>query len=575
MRNRRFLSTVLALLVLLTAALRVEADDVTHQIPDNALAYVVVKNMQQASGAIGQVAERMQLPAIDLLRMVKQRLKLLKGVAETGDMAIVLVGRPAGSPFPVIFLRTSNYEELLSQLSPSEPEERISGATVGGGAALVAKKSEYAVITAPMFRDGLKQVVESTESVKPDDHIQAFTQKSQFYAVVTSAGVKLLTQQALGGLQMLKQNFSQAGPQAETIVAGLGIYEELFKWASKEVGQVVLTLQADDNGAVTLMKRVDFQHPVEYAVQGSAANATKQLADLPNWPYVMAMAGEIGDSKAMEKWIQLSMDLMRAMPATQKLTDEQIEKLVEVSRKSLTDVRGMSFSFGVPRSGSSIYSRMAMVMQVKDADAYIHDYLQTMEQMREIFADNQGMPYRIVKAEKIQVAGVQGMKAVMQILPEAFGPGGEQSKEMFSKLLGEGGNLEIYVAPVDANRVALAYFSEENLREVMQAAKSAEQGLGTAEGVQTTARLLPDKAQWVGYISPQGILQYVQRMIETLVPEQQRQQIPRIPDFPSSPPLGFSLYYDGKALEAGLVAPAESLTALGKYIQEMQQSASH
>ncbi len=572
MRHQHYLRTLLALLVLFIGSLRVKADDVIDQIPDDALAYVVVKNMQQAGGAISQVAQRMQLPAPDLLQMAKQRLNLVKGVADTGDMALVLVGRLSGSPVPVVFLRTTNYEELLSQLNPVEQEGQISRVNLGGETTLMAKKGAYAVLTSPLFRDGLQQVIESKASVQRDDRQQAFTQQAQLYAVVADSGVKLLSQQAIAGLQMLKQNLSQAEPQAETVVAGLAVYEELFKWASKEVRQVVLALRMDDSGAVALMKRVDFQNSVECAVGGSAASATKQLTQLPTWPYVMAFAGELGDSKAMEKWIQLSIDLMRAMPAEEKLTDEQIEKLVEVSHQSMAGVRGMSFTFGVPQQGDSIFSRMAIVMQVKDANAYINEYLQAMQQMREIFADHPGMPYRIVKAEKVQVADGQGMKVVMQILPDAFGPGDDQSKEMFNSLLGTGGTIEVYAAPVDANRVALAYASEENLREVMQAAKEPLQGLGTAEGVQTTAQLLPDKAQWVGFISPQGMLQYLQRMIETLIPQEQREQIPQIPDFPSSPPLGFSLHYDGQSLEVGLIAPAESLTALGQYVQAIQRS---
>ena len=71
-------------------------------------------------------------------------------------------------------------------------------------------------------------------------------------------------------------------------------------------------------------------------------------------------------------------------------------------------------------------------------------------------------------------------------------------------------------------------------------------------------------------IPPEGSMNFVQRMIQAILPPEQQTQIP---PFPSSPPLGFSFQYDGQALEAGLVAPAEFLTALGKYIQAIQQAA--
>jgi len=573
MKRQHSLSGLLALCVLFVGPPRIRAaDDVVQQIPSNALAYVVVKNLQEAGREVNQTAQRMQLPPPNLLEMAKARLGLVKGVVETGDSALVLMGQEAGSPFPVILVRTNDYEALLNGLNPQGQDGPLSQVTVAGESALIAKKGNYAVFTSPAFRAGLKQVVESEESVKFDGQTQAFLQNADAYAVATETGVKTLTQLALVGLRTVKQQFAQAGPEGETVVAAFGMYEELFKWAAEEVEQVVVTLQINDGSAVSLTKRVDFRNPVEYAVTGSAASATKRLATLPKWPYAMAFAGEFGDSKAMEKWMEVSINMMRAMPGSQQLTDEQIEKLLAASRKSMEGLRGMSFTFGVPEAGGSIYSRMGMVMEVQDAQAFINNYVQAMQQMQQVFADNQRMPYQILSAEKVQVAGVPGMKVVMQIMPAAFGAGGEQVKQMFEKMYGKDGKIEVYAAPVDANHVALAYVAEKNLQEMIQAAKSPQEGLASDDGIQATAKLLLEKAQLVGYVSPEGMLQYVQQMIQSLAPLEQQV---KIPPFPSSPPLGFSFQYDGEALEAGMVAPAEFLTALGKYIQAVQQAAGH
>ncbi len=565
MRHKHSLNGLLALLALYVGSLGVEAaDDVVQQIPNHALAYVVIKNMQRASGEVDQTAERMQLPAPNLLAMAKEHLHLVKGVVDAGDMALVLVAREAGSPVPVFFVRTDNYEELRNQLNPDEQEGPISQVVVGGATTLICKKGDYAVFAPATFRDGLKQIVESEERVEIDSQTRAFIERADAYAVATDTGVKVLSQQAVGVLQMVKQQFADSGPQGESAAAAFGIYEELFRWASKEVSQVVLRLEIDDNGAISLLKRVGLQNPVEFTARDAAANATKRLAHLPEWPYVMAFAGEFGDSKTMEKWMELSLDMMRATAG--QLSDEQTDKLVEASRKSMEGLRGMSFVFGVPAPEGSIYSRMGMVMEVEDAGAFINNYVLAMKQMQQIFADSERVPYRILAAETGQVAGVQGMKAVMQLTPAAFGPGGEQAKEMLDKLYGEGGKIEVYAAPVDINHVALAYVSEESLRKVIQAAKSPN-GLAADNGIQTAATLLSDDAQMVGFISPEGSLQFVQRMMAMFVPEGQQVEIPQLPPFPSSPPLGFSFQNDGEAFEAGLVAPVESLIALGKYIQ--------
>ena len=545
------------------------ADDVVQQIPDNALAYVVVKNLREANSEVNQTAQRMQLPAPNLLEMAKTRLGAVKGVVETGDLALVLMGREAGGPFPVVFVRTDNYDELLGQLKPENQDGPVSQVTVANESFLIAKKGGYAVLTSPANRDGLKQVVESATSVKVNDGTREFTQHADVYAVATNAGVKMLSQLAIVGLQTVKQQFTQMGPQGQPAIAAFGMYEDLFKWAAQEVNQVAITVQIDDSGNVALAKRVDFHNPVEYAATGSAASATKRLAQLPKWPYVAAAAGELGDSAAFDKWMQMSLDMMRTMYGS-KLTDEQIAKLIEVSRQSMKGVRGMSFAFGVPKDGGSIYSRMGIIMETDNAAAYIDRYLDVMKQMQQLVADNAGMPYQVVTAEKVEVAGAPGMKVVMQISLAAIGAGGEQFKEMFDKMYGKDGKIAVYAAVIDANHVAIAYVSEENLREVMQAAKAPATGLATDEGIQTTAKLLPQKAQLVGYVSPEGIMSFAQRTMQAILPPAQQ---PQIPAFPSSPPLGFSIQYDGEALEAGMVAPAEFLTALGKYIAAVQQGA--
>ncbi|MCU0960154.1 MAG: hypothetical protein MUF48_08610 [Pirellulaceae bacterium] len=542
------------------------AADVLDQIPDTALVYVVVNNMQQANREISAVAQQMGRPVPDLLQLVKERLGLAQGLADAGELAVVLVSRPVGNPFPVVFVRTDDYAALVSQLQPEAQGELVSRVKLAGQPALVAKKGDYAVLAAPMHSDELTQVIQSQRAVTRDEPTRAFTEQADVYAVATTAGVQLLVRQALAGLQAMKQNFGQMGPQGESVVAGLTIYEGLFQWAAEEVGQVALALHRDDTGAVFLRKRVEFRNPAPRTEEGTPADARQLLAHLPNWPYVMAGSGEFGDSTTMERWIALSMKMMRTTAGPQALTDAEVDKLVEVSRQSMKGVRSMAFTFGVPEGGGSLFSRTGIVIDVTDTDTFITGYLQAMQSMQEIFAENEQAPYRVQMAERVPIDDKQGLKIVMQVTPQTLGLAGEDFKQVYEKFFGEKGSLTLYGAPVDANRVALAYVSEERLREMLKATQTPDQTLGVDKGIQATARLLPATAQFVVFVSPGGLLQYVQQMLETVVPAAQRGQLPTIPPFPTSPPLGMAVQYDGQAVVAGLVVPAETLAALGRYI---------
>lgn len=543
------------------------ADDVVSQIPDNSLGYAVVQDVQEANGKIQQAAQHMRLPGIDLLQMAKQRLGVDQEVVDSGDMALAIVAQATDRPFPVILVRTKDYGQLLKKLDAKNVEGPISELTVGGETSLVAAKGSYAVFAPPMFRDGLLGVVKSQKCVAVDSRTKEFTAESDAYAVITPGGVQLLSQQVLGALQMAKQRFSQAGPQGDAVVMGLSVYEELFKWVSQEVQEVDLVLQFADDGSIHLKKRVQFQNPIELAGEDAAGIADRGLASLPAWPYAVAVAGTFGDSQMMEKWMRLSMQMMRAMAGDQEITDEQVERLVEVSRKSMQGLHGMSFVFGVPTEGGSIYSRMGLVMEVDDAEAYLDRYVQAMQQMQEILADVQGLPYRILSAERCQVAGMQGLKLEMQIMTQELVPGAEQFEGMFDKLYGEDGKIVVYAAPINAKQVALAYVSEENLREMIQMAKSTGKGLAADSGIQVTSQLLSKDAKVAGFISPEGSLQFVRRMMEMVIPAEQKEQIPSIPAFPASPPLGFTMAFGGDAFEGALVLPVQTQNAFGEYIQ--------
>jgi hypothetical protein len=138
---------------------------------------------------------------------------------------------------------------------------------------------------------------------------------------------------------------------------------------------------------------------------------------------------------------------------------------------------------------------------------------------------------------------------------------------MFDKLYGEGGKIMVYAAPINAKQVALAYVSEENLREMIQMAKSTGKGLAADSGIQVTSQLLSKDAEVAGFISPEGSLQFVRRMMEMVIPAEQKEQIPSIPAFPASPPLGFTMEFGGDAFEGALVLPVQTQNAFGEYIR--------
>ncbi len=565
MRHRHLLHW-LAMYALLVGSARLQAaDDVVSMIPDNALGYAVVKDMEKASGEIRKIVDRMQLPSTEVLELAKQTLNLRDGFDDTGDLAMALLPQDGGEAFPIILLRTKNYSRLIAQLEPKDEEGSIRRVTIGKEEVLVAPMSKYAIFTTPEFMDGLKRVLKSKRSVRPSKSQKQYTSEADAYIVVTNAAVKIAAEQGIVALDGLKQEMEQV-EQLRLAAAGLGMYQELLEWVLEDVGQVILTAKMDAMVGVTLTTRIEIKDGKPLKSRASSVAVAQQLGALPKWQYVMAFSGDMINSDMMDFWMRLSMVMMKTWGGESELTDDQVKKLFDATLKTMKGMRSMSFTFGVPTEGGSIYSRTGGVIAVENSKQYIDRYAEATLEMAKLMKD---LPYTVRSAKYLEVAGTRGMKIEMQIKLDALAQDNPQAKAMMEKLYGKDGKISIFLAPVNDKEIAMAYSSEEALREVMASLKSKERGLGTDNRIQKTAKLLSKDAQMVGFLSPQGTVQFVKWMMEIFVPP--GQAVPPLPDFPEKAlPMGFAVSFSGKSIDFEWVTPEESLVSLGEYIRMLQ-----
>ena len=547
------------------------ADEVLLQIPDNALGFLVIRDLAKASEAIDRVAKQMELPAPELLELAKQRFPVGKGVDESGGVTIAALAG-AQRPYTLALLKTTNFNQLVQQLDGDDGADGVFKVKVMNQEMLLANKGPYAAFM-PMGHEAQLKEFLSSKSVTTNPKNAAYTSRAQAYLVVTESGVSTLAQFAVMGLQMVKQQLEQAGPDVQRAAAGIGMYEELFKWAGQEVGEVAVGLQVEESGSVYVKKRVALKTSAAIPEDPQRESAVVKLSSLPDWPYAIAMAGEMSDGAAMEQLFEMSFRMMQTMGDGQELSAEDMKKMVEGSKKLMATMKGMSFIFGVPKKDESIYSRMGMVVQTSDAKEYLGDYIKYTAKVSELF--NKTGFYKIGEAKEQQVAGLPGAKLVMELSLDqlAQGPQAEEIKKMLGRIYGNGGKITFYLAHMDANRVAIGYDSEENVKAVIAAARTGR-GLGASPSHMVTAKLLSGKPHWAGYISPQGIVQYAEWMVNltaTLAPGGVAPQVPAFPG--NTPPFGFGATFTGDGIEAEMVAPAETLTGMGRYAKAVQQAA--
>jgi hypothetical protein len=88
--------------------------------------------------------------------------------------------------------------------------------------------------------------------------------------------------------------------------------------------------------------------------------------------------------------------------------------------------------------------------------------------------------------------------------------------------------------------------------------------------VQTTGKMLSPHASWELYLSPPGVVAWVKRIVEQFIAPMAG-QVPPIPEFPASPPIGISVGKVGPIGEVDVVWPGESLEALAEFIEKLKR----
>ena len=455
--SKSWLRAICCLLVLCSAAVAA-ADDVLKLVPDNALGVVVVNRVGSTNEKLKSLALRLNVPPFDFLSTAKLTLGLREALDEKGSVALAAVpSTPNGVPVMVSFVPTGDYAALLKQLQAEAGADGIAKLSVGDKRFVAAQKGGYAVVAEEANQPTLQAVIAATKSIADaSPALDAWREENDAYAVATPAGVKFAQQQIQFGLQAAKAQMANQGEQGKAALAGLGMYDGLVAAMDKEISHSAIGLRMADDGAIHVVSRT---LPVEGGALAKIASQAKPakaspLAGLPQTPYFVA-GGGVFTAGSMKSWMEISFRMMRSYPGGDKLTDEQIKKLSEISLKSMRGMRSMALLMGVGEGDEPLYSRMLLVMKTKDAKAYLDNYEAAMAEMMKIFKDA-GFPAVLVRVGADGNRWPAGAEADHEHGAFLMGQGqGPEAKKMMELMFGSGGKMDVYMAvgrPADGGR---------------------------------------------------------------------------------------------------------------------------
>ena len=569
----RLRSTLLFLIaVLLSGKSAFAADDVLTMVPDDAWGFAVVKNLGETDGKISKLATQLSLPVPGSpLAMLKMTAGFKQGLNEKGTAMVVFVGDEP--PTPIVLLPVTDYKAFIGQLNPDDASAKIARVTISGNPTLVAKKGDYAVLSDPKAEDALtKFLAGSSSAAKSFPSLTAWTANLDAYGVITRRSIERGLGAARQGIGEAKRSFENLGDegqrqQMQMVAQIFDVYDRMFATLEQELTHFAVGLRLGD---------ADGLHVVSQTAVREGGALAKALADvepfegkpfqgLPAEPFLFAFHGEYPQA-ILESMMEMSVQMMVGMMGgTKELDEQQRKKLTESMTELTKSTRSMAMVMGVLEPGKSIYSNMVGIIHVDDAPKYLANSEAMMRQMSEMMKDAKG-PIKPYEIGQETVAGVKTMTMTMDMSAMMQAPPDENARRMFEMMFGPGGKLMAYMAAADKQTIIFAY-DKDAFSETWKLHKSGAAGLASDPQLAETAKLLPKGAQWLGYWSPQGTVDFAGKMMAA----NPAMAGFKLPEFPKTPPVGFAAQAQKQTLTTDLVIPPAVVKAIGTYVQQVQQ----
>ena len=225
---------------------------------------------------------------------------------------------------------------------------------------------------------------------------------------------------------------------------------------------------------------------------------------------------------------------------------------------------------GMMLPGDSLFSTALSVEHVDNADEHLKSTRKMFELMQT--AQNPRGDEPLYELNELKVGELDALELVTNIESLAelgaggnLGPAEAQVQGLFGKMFGSEGKIHMYVAKADDETVVTAYSKEQLVRGV-EHVRSGGKGLEDDADIAKTAAQLPAGAQWVAYVSPQGLVQWISVFVGAMFGGQMQ-----LPPFPATEPIGLAAKVSQTGLDAELVLPDSVVAGIGQYIGVLGQ----
>jgi len=576
---RRNSYRLLSALLVITgfAPLARAADSILDVVPSTALAWGAVNHMDAASEKVQGLAKIVQVPTANLLESIKKESGLEKGLNEKGAAGFFVVpGKTEKDPVAgAFFVAVENEKEFLGNfevVKEGKISEVKSKSEHGGSTSFLAFLHGYALIADKTDRGALEAAVEAKQSIATEmKGYESWLAENDASMVGTAAGIKFAAKQAQDELKKSKDAGTET-PDAAAMMKSLEVYlDKSLQAAPSEFSLVMAGIRCDKQSAIRLIGRARLVQGGKVAKTIATIPPLKEnlLTGVPGGPFVFAMAG-VGIPGMWEGYMNLYGDLMKSLKPMGGMSSDDMDKLTKESLEAVKQMKSMSFVMKLGKRSDPIYSNMYATINVEHSDQLLALQEKYAAAASKLMQGAKQNPIKSITAKRLQVAGKPALQQEMTFDLSSL-PGSEATRPVMDQLLGVGGKMLMYYVAADDHTVVMGIgVPQERMAAAVDVLKQPKKSLAEDADVAVTAAMLPEKSQWVAYVSFRGYSQLIVRFMAAALKTTPGAEGFQLPVFPKSPPLGLAVKATSDELHVEIAVPPALVQATGDYMKEMQ-----
>lgn len=548
------LRLAMVFLLALFAAIPLSANDALQRIPENALGFAVVKNLEQTSAKVDQLLVPLDITFPSPLSLVKIVTGWDAGLDPSGNVVIAFLPAddPKSEPEPLVFVPVSSYEEFANSINADASGE-ICRITLLGEDILVAQDGPYAMLMNVEYRQTMEELVSlEAEPIASLAPLANWLPNQDVAVVLMPAGLQYVSQikQQSSRLLALRSSFSRSRSTYSSFLSEVFSPKALAALRS-HVNLAAAGVAMDDRSTVRVSEQLILKETsplAKLAPTTSQSNAAK--LGLSPQPFVFTAGGPLEAGWGKQVAILLG------------ATEQETQPLQVL----LDDLRSCSMVMLPGEKPEPLLGNFMGVATVPNTQTYLEAIPTVVESWNKLLQAAAGDIKLEIELNPLTVSGQTGYEFVVDIASQADDPRVPTLRWMYEAALGPDGKLRVQLLPVDETTLVFGLATKSQLSELLEIALDDSVSSPTLPDALATLQMLQPTSQWKLLASPQGCVQWASRVASEFLVHISPTEV-KIPEIPDSPPVGLSAQWNGQQLQFEAVLPEQTWKNLARYYQ--------